>query len=45
MPAPSAGFNNRHCTLKRVIAAVAIIAFLAINAYGLCSTYGKIEIA
>lgn len=45
MPAPTRLNNGRHRTLKRAVVIVVIIAFLAINAYGLCSTYGQIEIA
>ena len=45
MPAPTRFNNGRHRTLKRIAVIVIIIAFLVINAYGLCSTYGQIEIA
>ncbi len=45
MPAPTRLNNGRHRTLKRIAVVLIIIAFLVINAYGLCSTYGKIEIA
>ena len=45
MPAPSRLTNGRHRTLKRIAVVIIVLAFLAINAYGLCSTYGQIEIA
>ena len=45
MPAATRLNNGHHRTLKRAVVIVVIIAFLAINAYGLCSTYGQIEIA
>jgi hypothetical protein len=45
MPAPTRFNNGRHRTLKRIAVVLIIIAFLAINAYGLCSTYGRIELA
>jgi hypothetical protein len=45
MPAPTRFNNGRHRTLKRIAVVLIVIAFLALNAYGLCSTYGKIELA
>jgi hypothetical protein len=45
MPAPTRFNNGRHRTLKRIAVVLIVLAFLAINAYGLCSTYGTIELA
>lgn len=44
MPAPS-GVCRSGRTWKRMVAIVAIVAFLSINAVGLCSTYGFVELA
>lgn len=44
MPAPD-GTVRTGRRWKRVVAIVAISAFVAINATGLCSTYGWIELA
>ena len=44
MPAPvGRSFERRRW--KRVVVIVVIAAFLVVNAYGLCSTYGSITIA
>ena len=42
MPSPSAG-ARRLVGWKRSLAWALVVAFLAINAAGLCSTYGRIE--
>jgi hypothetical protein len=44
MPAPSGGVG-RSRRWKRVVVIAVIIAFLVVDAYGLCSVYGSITIA
>jgi hypothetical protein len=44
MPAPSGGGGRRR-RWKRVVAITLIVAFLVVDAYGLCSVYGSITIA
>ena len=44
MPAPEGTVRSGR-RWKRAVAVVAIAAFVAINATGLCSTYGWIELA
>jgi hypothetical protein len=44
MPAPMVG-GRRLDGWRRRLALVVIVAFLAINAAGLCSTYGLVELA
>jgi hypothetical protein len=44
MPAPMAG-RRRLRGWRRWAAVVVIVAFLVIDAYGLCSTYGQIVVA
>jgi hypothetical protein len=45
MPAPAGGGPRRHTPWQRKVAYVLIGAFLAIDAAGLCSTYGWVSIA
>ncbi len=44
MPAPMAGALGAHRWWRWVAVAI-IVAFLAIDAYGLCSTYGEVVLA
>lgn len=44
MPGASGGLRPRK-GWKRIVAIVVIVAFILINAYGLCSTYGPVELA
>jgi hypothetical protein len=44
MPAPMPG-GRRLDGWRRRLALIVIVAFLAINAAGLCSTYGLVELA
>ena len=45
MPTPMACGAASTSRAKRVIVLLLVIAFLVIDAYGLCSTYGQITIA
>ena len=46
MPAPSGGSRRRRWSRrKRIVVLLVILAFLVIDAYGFCSTYGQITIA
>ena len=46
MPAPSGGARRRQWSRrKRIVVLLVILAFLVIDAYGFCSTYGQITIA
>lgn len=45
MPAPTTGRRRRWSRRRRIVVLVIIVAFLVIDAYGLCSTYGHITIA
>jgi len=46
MPAPMGGGRRRRWSRrKRIVVLVVIVAFLVIDAYGLCSTYGQIVVA
>ena len=46
MPAPSGGGRRRQWSRrKRIVVLLVILAFLVIDAYGFCSTYGQITIA
>jgi len=44
MPSPMAGMLGAHRWWRWVAVAI-IVAFLAIDAYGLCSTYGEVVLA
>jgi hypothetical protein len=44
MPSPAGGGPRRHAPWQRKVAYVLIGAFLAIDAAGLCSTYGWITL-
>ena len=45
MPAPMGSGPTGRRWLRRAIAITIIVAFLVIDAYGLCSTYGQITVA
>lgn len=46
MPTPMGGGRRRRWSRrKRIVVVLVIVAFLAIDAAGLCSTYGNITIA
>jgi hypothetical protein len=45
MPAPMGAGPSGRRWLRRAIAITVIVAFLVIDAYGLCSTYGQIVVA
>lgn len=45
MPAPTGRSRRRFSRRTRLIVLLVILAFLAINAFGLCSTYGSVTIA
>ena len=45
MPAPMGTGPTGRRWLRRAIAITVIVAFLVIDAYGLCSTYGQIVVA
>ena len=45
MPAPAGGGRRHHTSAQRRVAYLLIGAFLAINAAGLCVTYGWVSIA
>ena len=45
MPMPAGRPRRRFSRRTRLIVLLLILAFLAIDAYGLCSTYGSITIA
>lgn len=45
MPAPAGAGPRQHATWRRRTVYVLVVAFVLINAAGLCSTYGRVVIA